>query len=245
MSLKKFIKHKVGIILVLIISLSFVLNVIKQGTPPCVNADEAAFAYNAYSLLKTGSDEYGAPFPVRLKSFGDYKMPLYSYGSIPFIFLFGLNELGARAFNTLLITLLPLAIFFLTKELFNKKSVSLLAAFLTGSSLALHIVGRQAHEALLSVFAITLTSLFFVKYIKTGKYRFGLLFSILLFISLFTYQSARIFGVTFFILSLFYFAKKKFHRNILFTVILALFIFLLTDLRFKPTRIENLLFFRT
>jgi len=27
--------------------------------PPCLNADEASFSYNAYSILKTGRDEYG------------------------------------------------------------------------------------------------------------------------------------------------------------------------------------------
>jgi len=67
----------------------------KTPAPPCFYADEAAFSYNAYSILKTGKDEYGVTLPLRLKSFGDFKMPLYTYLSIPFTTLFGLNEFGA------------------------------------------------------------------------------------------------------------------------------------------------------
>src|SRR3989338_9729577 len=67
--------------------------------PPCVNADEVAFGYNAYSILKTGKDEYGAFLPLRFKSFEDYKLPIYTYLSVPFVALFGLNDLSTRALN--------------------------------------------------------------------------------------------------------------------------------------------------
>jgi len=41
----------------------------KTPVPPGFNADEAAFGYNAYSLLKTGRDEYGTLLPLSIKSF--------------------------------------------------------------------------------------------------------------------------------------------------------------------------------
>ena len=58
--------------------------------------DEAALGYNAYSLIKTGRDEYGKIMPIVFKSFGDYKPGLYVYFSVPIIKIFGLNEFSTR-----------------------------------------------------------------------------------------------------------------------------------------------------
>lgn len=59
--------------------------------PAGLNRDEAALGYNAFSLLKTGTDEYGARWPISITSFGDQKLPGYVYLLIPFISLFGLE----------------------------------------------------------------------------------------------------------------------------------------------------------
>src|SRR3990167_10599272 len=64
--------------------------------PEGFHADEAAFGYNAYSLLKTGKDEYGKVIPLVLRSFDDYKGAIYSYLTVPFVALFGLNEFSVR-----------------------------------------------------------------------------------------------------------------------------------------------------
>jgi hypothetical protein len=47
--------------------------------PSGFNWDETAYAYNAYSLLHFGVDEYGRRTPLFLESFGDYKPALLSY----------------------------------------------------------------------------------------------------------------------------------------------------------------------
>src|SRR3990167_10550251 len=64
--------------------------------PPSLSHDETAIAYNAYSILKTGKDEYGAPFPLLFRSFDDYKLPGMVYASIPAVAAFGTTALGAR-----------------------------------------------------------------------------------------------------------------------------------------------------
>ena len=64
--------------LFLIILLAFFLRIIKVGSLPALYTDEAAFGYNAYSILKTGRDEYNQPLPLILRSFGDYKPALSS-----------------------------------------------------------------------------------------------------------------------------------------------------------------------
>ncbi|MBI5151227.1 MAG: hypothetical protein HZA34_01505 [Candidatus Pacebacteria bacterium] len=59
--------------------------------PAGLNRDEAALGYNAYSIFKTGKDEYEKAFPLSITSFGDQKLPGYVYTLIPFIALFGLE----------------------------------------------------------------------------------------------------------------------------------------------------------
>ncbi len=235
---------KTFIILILICLLSLFLNLYKRDQSPlCLNADEAAFGYNAYSILKTGKDEYGNLLPLRLKSFGDYKMPFYSYLSIPFIKFFGLTETSTRSLNTVTAFFLPLAVFYLAKELLNNKNMALVAALLTSTSLGLHIVGRQAHEAYLAVLLLTLSSLFFLKILKKISLKDSLLFYFSILLSLFSYQSARIVAFFFFIYSLYYFRLKKKSRLFIVGFALVLFIFTLTDFIYKPERVKNLLFF--
>ncbi len=64
--------------------------------PPSLSHDETAIAYNAYSILKTGKDEYGKPFPLLFRSFDDYKLPGMVYATAPMVAMFGLTELAAR-----------------------------------------------------------------------------------------------------------------------------------------------------
>ncbi|HZZ99048.1 MAG TPA: hypothetical protein VFG51_03880 [Candidatus Saccharimonadia bacterium] len=60
--------------------------------PRGLNRDEAALGYNAFSLLKTGRDEFGIAWPISITSFGDQKLPGYVYLLIPFISVLGLHD---------------------------------------------------------------------------------------------------------------------------------------------------------
>ncbi len=234
------------VLLILVISfVSIFFNVVLQErSPPCFNADEAAFGYNAFSILSTGKDEYGNVLPLRLKSFGDYKMPLYSYLSVPFIAAFGLTETSTRMLNVFLAFLFPFALFFLVKELLKHTTVALIASLLVSTSLGLHIVSRHAHEAYLSAFLITINALFFVRVIDKNTVLNQLLFFTTLVLSLFSYQSNRIFALFFFVISFIFFLRRKQKRFVfigIFIVILGLFAF--TDVKYNPTRLKNLVFF--
>ena len=41
--------------------------------------DESSIAYNAYTISQTGQDEFGKPWPLFFRAFGDYKNPTYIY----------------------------------------------------------------------------------------------------------------------------------------------------------------------
>ena len=127
-----FKKYLVPILLIIISLLSVGLFFYKMNvSPPALNADEVSNAYDAYSILKTGKDQYGNTMPLRFKSFGDYKLPLLTYLAVPFIRAFGLTETGIRMVNLPFVLFFPFVIYLLTQEVFNKKRVSLLAAFLS------------------------------------------------------------------------------------------------------------------
>ncbi len=74
--------------------------------PPSLNWDEVSIGYNAYSILKTGKDEWNQPFPVHFKSYGEYKLPVQIYASIPGIYFFGIMCFGSLTFEVFLFILL-------------------------------------------------------------------------------------------------------------------------------------------
>src|SRR5260221_10639040 len=83
--------------LLLIIFIAACLRFWQLGQVPTgPNWDEAALGYNAYSVLKTGKDEYGTFLPLSLRSYDDYKPPLYMYLTVPSVAMFGLNLWSTR-----------------------------------------------------------------------------------------------------------------------------------------------------
>lgn len=133
--------------LFLILLLAIILRFYRLGEIPSglVN-DEAAFGYNAYSLLKTGRDEFGERWPVIFHSFGEGKLPAYIYLTMPSVAVFGLNELAVR---------LPSAVFgVMTVWLVSRWS---LLAGLILATMPWHIhFSRAAFEANVAVFWVTL-----------------------------------------------------------------------------------------
>lgn len=85
--------------------------------PNGVNWDEAAYAYNAYSLLETGKDEWENAWPLFLKSFGEYKPALLSYLMLPWMILFPDSVLAVRLPSVLLGSLSVLAFYGLVSRL--------------------------------------------------------------------------------------------------------------------------------
>ncbi len=135
--------------------------------PPSLSHDEAAISYNAYSLLKTGKDEYGTSFPVLFRSFDDYKLPGMVYSTIPFVGLFGRSELAVRLPSAIFGTLAVLVIYGIAVELTGSAAAALLSAL----ALALqpwHInFSRQLFESNGAVFWFMLGTYFLLQSRKT------------------------------------------------------------------------------
>ncbi len=213
---------KKNFLLILIVALGFFLRTINLNISPAgFNADEAALGYNAYSIIKTGKDEWGQNFPVVFKSFSDYKPGLYVYLAIPFVALFGLTELAVRFPSILLGTASVFLIYLLSKKIFKNEIAALSTGFLLAIS-PWHIhFSRGAWESNVATFFILLGVLGFVKALSDPKYY--LISGISFIASIYVYQSTRlvvpVMLLGFFIL---FFKKLNFKKLLPILVICAI-----------------------
>lgn len=111
---------------------------------PALNADEAAIGYNAYSLLKTGKDEFGTPWPFVFQSFNDYKPGIYFYIVLPFVWMMGLNIWAVRLPAILISVMAVAAMYFVTRKVVGKSFPGREAVALC-SALALAIMPWHIH----------------------------------------------------------------------------------------------------
>ena len=136
------------ILIIAIFILAFFLRVWNIDLiPASLYWDEVAIGYNAYSLLKTGADEYGNKLPVLIRSFDDNKPSGMVYSAIPFIAIFGLNEWGVRFPLVILGTITVISFYFLLQILFRKENLSLWGSLLLAISPWHLQFSRAAFEA--------------------------------------------------------------------------------------------------
>ena len=191
-----------GLVLILAFFLRF--NKVTE-IPPALNWDEVSIAYNAYSILNTGKDEWGVFLPIHFKAYGEYKLPAQIYASIPGIAFFGLNELGVRITPVVYGTLTVLLMFFLGRAIFQSSLVGIFAATLLAiSPWHIHLT-RASFESSFAVFWLVLGVWLLIKGFSDRKW---LVFSMVPFaVSVYTYNSARVFTPLFLIAVLLIYRK--------------------------------------
>ena len=166
--------------------------------PAGLNRDEAALGYNAYSILKTGRDEYGKLFPISITSFGDQKLPGYVYTLIPFIAMFGLHPWVVRLPSLLAGVSIVILAGLLARQfsdiLINEKKLrpffpllAMLAVALSPWSNHFSRVAYEAHLAL-AFFMAGLNMLFFSRTQK-GFLRISVWTAVFWSLSMVTYHS--------------------------------------------------------
>ncbi|MCL5090495.1 MAG: glycosyltransferase family 39 protein, partial [Patescibacteria group bacterium] len=184
-------KKEKFLIFILIIAVFFRLYKLSS-IPAGFFCDEASIGYNAYSILNSGKDEYGVPFPIFFQSLGDYKSPLAIYLTIPFIKFFGLNEFSTRLTSVLAGLTMVAVMYFVGKELSmgDSKLSGLLVAFVTATMPWLIHYSRVGFEyTLYCVFFVSSVYLF----LKAQHYKKYIIPAfVLAAITMYTYQSAKL-----------------------------------------------------
>lgn len=247
---------RVKILLILIVFLGAVLRLYQLGkTPISLEWDEVAIGYDAYSILKTGRDQFGKFLPITFRSLDDYKPPIYEYATIPSVVLFDLSEFGVRfpsaLFGTLTVFLTYLLVKLVFEQVPNLRSkstqIALIAAFLLAISPWHLQFSRAAFEVNLSVFITVAAVTSFLAGLKNQKY---FLLSALLFgLDLFSYHSTRV-VTPLLLVSLFLIFNRQLPAKktvIKFATIYGLFFLIFlpilfsadAQIRFKATNIFN------
>lgn len=211
-------KTKIWFLLFAILTLSVVFRFFNlSSNPPSLDWDEASLGWNAYSLLKTGSDEYGVNLPLSIKSFNDYKPPLYVYFTQLPVLFFGLNEFSVRFVSAVAGSLLAIVAFGLA-SLLGKKT-GLMAAFLTAVCPWMIHFSRGAFEANLGLFVLY----FGLALCATRKTAFYLIGNTLILLSVYAYHSNRLVAPLIFILfNLFLILTQKIYLRKIIGLILIL-----------------------
>ncbi len=211
------------LILILAIAVRFAF---LSDVPPSLNWDEISHGYNAYSILKTGEDEWGVTLPAIFRAYGDYKLPVYIYTTVLSEFLFGLNAFAIRLPSLTAGVFTVLFTYLLAKKLFNRK-VAIFSSLLAAIEPWGFFLSRGAFEANLALTFIVSGSYFFLRGLEKAKH---LVISAILFgLSLWTYNSARIFVPLFvLILAVIYKGRliipaKKHKKNFVFCILIFAF----------------------
>lgn len=111
------------LLLVAVLLLALALRVIDlERTPPPFNVDEAVNAYDAYSLLRTGRDQWGNRWPVTMRAFNDFRRPATIYSAMPFIAIFGLTIFGIRAMAAFWGWLCVVLVYRLGRDIFGPRA---------------------------------------------------------------------------------------------------------------------------
>lgn len=226
-------KFNPKIILLLVFLLGFFLRFFMLGqNPPSLNWDEVSTGYNAYSILKTGKDEYGNFLPLSIRSFDDYKPALYTYLAIPAISVIGLTEFAIRFPSAILGSISILIIYFLTKEiLIGKKytdtvveQFSLTASFLFAISPWSLQFSRAAYEGNIGLFFLLTGVLFLFKFLKKPRFLFAAVTFFLF--SLYSYHSFRLIVPLFLVgFCILYFKNLLKHKLVLLVSLATLILF--------------------
>ncbi|MDP2649443.1 MAG: phospholipid carrier-dependent glycosyltransferase [bacterium] len=192
-----------------IILLSLILRFYKlDQIPSGFHSDEAAFGYNAYSLIQTGKDEYGQFLPLILKSFGDYKGAVYAYLTIPPVMLFGLNEFAVRLPTAIFGVFFVTLSYLLTLQLTKNKKIAIITAALCAINPLSIVLSRVQSDPLVSVVLILFGLYLFLLWVEKKNNLFILFTGFFWIVSLFTYASPRVFLPIAIVILLVFYGKK-------------------------------------
>lgn len=113
----KILKNKVLIIILLIASVLRLYGLDR--VPVSLFGDELDVGYHAYSVLHTGKDYSGNPWPLHFESLAEWRTPLYLYSVVPTVAIFGISPLGVRIPAAVFGILGVWGIYLLTRQMFG------------------------------------------------------------------------------------------------------------------------------
>lgn len=191
--MKKIRRYYHLIILTFIITIGFILRIYQvDSAPNGMLVDEPSIGYNAYSILKTGKDEFGNTFPMDFKAFGDHKLPAFIYATVPFISIFGLEIFSVRLTSVVIGTIIIHLIYLLLRKLSFNKDHSLIGAAITAVSPWTLMLSRFARESNLGLLFFILLLIVVAEYLHKKSKINIILISLFMAMTWYSYLPYRI-----------------------------------------------------
>jgi 4-amino-4-deoxy-L-arabinose transferase-like glycosyltransferase len=198
--------------------------------PNSLDWDEVSQGYNAYTILTTGKDEFGITLPSVIRSFSDYKPPIYTYLTSLSVGAFGLNPFSVRFPSAFFGSLSILLVYFLVYEVFKKEKYSKLVALLSMLFFAISPYSiqfsRTGFDANVGVFLAILGTWLFIKGLNKKVVWSIFLGTLFLGLSVYTAHSEKVFTPLFFLCLIFYGRKYFFGKKAILLCLLVFFAFL-------------------
>lgn len=224
-------------LLIIILIVAAILRLSWLGSVPSgYFRDEAAISYNAYSIWKTGADEFGVKLPLVFRSFEVFFLPLYIYITAPIVGILGPTIFASRLLSALSGILAIYFIFLIGKKIWGEK-VGLISSFILAISPWHIFYSRATFEGNL---ALTLfVGGFYFWLIFREKYlpKYFLISLLLFSFSMYSYQAERLVVPLFGMIALIVdFQKIWSIKNTLLIPLIICFLVMvpLLSLSFKP-----------
>ena len=214
--------HKIIFIIILLLA-GFFRFWNLASLPSGLNWDEISHGYNAYSLLKTGKDQWGQSWPIfNFRAYGDYPTTANLYFTLPSIALFGLNAFSIRLPAAIFGFLFVVFNYFLAKLIFKNEKLALFNMFLAALSPWALFPSRGVFQSNLAQFFFIAGLYYFYKsLLKPNRaYLSALFFGI----SLYSYHNTRIAVPLLIIYFIIYYWRQLKNRTHLYALIIFLFL---------------------
>ncbi len=154
--------------------------------------DEVAFGYNGWSLSETGMDEFGNKLPVVIRSFDDYRPPVYTYLVAGAIKVLGVADWVVRLPSLMAGLGLMVVVYLMVRDLFDEKMAKfgLVVVAMNPALVMLSRIGFDSNVALVMTMAMIWSGVVGLKKRRIGWLVVSLFMAGL---AMMTYQSSRVF----------------------------------------------------
>ena len=160
---------------------------------PSLYGDEIAIGYNAYSIIKTGRDEFGKFMPLQFQSWGDQKLPVYIYSVALVQLVSGPTTAAVRLPSALGGILAVYLVYLLMRRLKLGEGAALFGAFLLAIC-PWHIhVSRGGYEANLAMTLGLLSAYALISWQSVRLRKYFVLSLVAATLAFYTYATTKMF----------------------------------------------------
>jgi 4-amino-4-deoxy-L-arabinose transferase-like glycosyltransferase len=186
--------------------------------------DEASIAYNAYTVSKSGVDEYGYSCPIYFRAFGEYKSPVYIYLLAALYWFTGPSVSVARTLSAVLGLIAAILLGLLAARITQRRWAGLLIFVIVLITPWMFEISRLVFEV--SLFPALLSGFLLLLYRASKRevwsWRIAAGLGVLLGLMVYTYAIGRLLAPLFALGLTFFLTRRRWRKVVLTWVIFGI-----------------------